>query len=495
MANKNKKIKSLVMAPDDDPTAEFEIIPTLTQRIRVPNSILEVDEDTFDVNRATSKIGATSKSDLERSLAESAQKIEELDFQLEHARSRQRGLEKELEVREEITENISRELSAVRLQVQEAVSEEEVARLKAELAQKQTESDKLAAQIESLSDDNRQLKETLRRDVNQDIQAFQNRIARQEGELAARAQELARLEKDNTRFEDYANSLRLQLQDQILDAKVSTTMRQNLEDSLEETRAKNDHLSHELELARGLNEKLTEEIRTLKIEFEREARQIRFELSSAQETLADQESINEQLASDLIDNRGFRQALESHVGEIEKENEERIQELTKQLKVARREAEDYESKLRIKDAAITDLMKELASRSSNVELRDDIDSVLKKVDGFRPDARGSTPGIARDKVACLLIDNADGRELRFPLFKDRLTIGRTSHNDIQLDLRFVSRRHAVISNDCGKTRVIDWGSKNGVFVNKIRVAEKILSPGDIVTIGTTEMRYEERSKR
>ena len=233
----------------------------------------------------------------------------------------------------------------------------------------------------------------------------------------------------------------------------------------------------------------------LKKEFDREIRQVRFELTSAQETLADQEGVNEQLASDLIDNRGFRLALESHVGEIEVENKERIKELTRKLKIARQEAEEQEDNLRAKDAAIADLMKELSSRSRGAQLRDDVDNVLKKIDGFRPEDSASTKSVTRDKTACLLIDNADGRELRFPLFKNRLTIGRTSHNDIQLDLRFVSRRHAVISNDCGKTRVIDWGSKNGVYVNKKRVAEKILSPGDIVTIGMTEMRYAERPKR
>ena len=62
-------------------------------------------------------------------------------------------------------------------------------------------------------------------------------------------------------------------------------------------------------------------------------------------------------------------------------------------------------------------------------------------------------------------------------------------------MQFISRRHAVIATDNGKTRVIDWGSKNGVYVNKVRISEKILESGDIVTIGTTDFRYEERPKR
>ena len=83
----------------------------------------------------------------------------------------------------------------------------------------------------------------------------------------------------------------------------------------------------------------------------------------------------------------------------------------------------------------------------------------------------------------MLIGNAEGKELRFPLFKERLTIGRTPHNDIQLNLRYVSRRHAVIATDQNGTRVIDWGSRNGLYVNQKRVTEHFLSSGDEITMG------------
>ncbi|MDH3749670.1 MAG: FHA domain-containing protein, partial [Gammaproteobacteria bacterium] len=89
----------------------------------------------------------------------------------------------------------------------------------------------------------------------------------------------------------------------------------------------------------------------------------------------------------------------------------------------------------------------------------------------------------------------DGQELRFPLFKDRQTIGRTEQNDIQLKACYVSRRHAVIVTERDRARVIDWGSKNGVFVNSKRITEHFLQNGDIMTIGTADFRYEERPKR
>jgi pSer/pThr/pTyr-binding forkhead associated (FHA) protein len=51
----------------------------------------------------------------------------------------------------------------------------------------------------------------------------------------------------------------------------------------------------------------------------------------------------------------------------------------------------------------------------------------------------------------------------------------------------------VIEKDI--TRLIDWGSKNGVFVNSHRIKEHFLKNGDVVAVGTAEFRYEERQKR
>jgi len=76
-----------------------------------------------------------------------------------------------------------------------------------------------------------------------------------------------------------------------------------------------------------------------------------------------------------------------------------------------------------------------------------------------------------------------------------LAIGRTANNDIQINASYISRRHAVIVTDEDSTRIVDWGSKNGVFVNSSQVTEQILRNGDVVTIGTADFKYEERPKR
>ena len=104
-------------------------------------------------------------------------------------------------------------------------------------------------------------------------------------------------------------------------------------------------------------------------------------------------------------------------------------------------------------------------------------------------------GNDRERITRVLIGSIGDKELRFPLFKNRLTIGRTEENDIQLKESYISRNHAVVLTEGDRTRVIDWGSKNGVHVNSVRIKEHFLSNGDIITVGNTKFRYEERQKR
>ena len=100
-----------------------------------------------------------------------------------------------------------------------------------------------------------------------------------------------------------------------------------------------------------------------------------------------------------------------------------------------------------------------------------------------------------ERLSRVLIGTVDDQVLRFPLFKDRLTIGRTKDNDIQLAAAYISRRHAVIQTDDDVTRIIDWGSKNGIFINGEKIDEHFLSHGDAIVIGNAKFRYEELKKR
>ncbi len=71
--------------------------------------------------------------------------------------------------------------------------------------------------------------------------------------------------------------------------------------------------------------------------------------------------------------------------------------------------------------------------------------------------------------------------------KERITIGRTSENDIVLDNRGVSRRHALIEFSEKGALLIDNDSLNGTFVNERKVAEQYLQDKDTITIGKFDL--------
>lgn len=72
----------------------------------------------------------------------------------------------------------------------------------------------------------------------------------------------------------------------------------------------------------------------------------------------------------------------------------------------------------------------------------------------------------------------------------KLTIGRSSRNDICISDPFASRLHAEIRRENDQVMLVDNGSANGTFVNGQRVTDKLrLNVGDIVRIGETEIEY------
>ena len=70
---------------------------------------------------------------------------------------------------------------------------------------------------------------------------------------------------------------------------------------------------------------------------------------------------------------------------------------------------------------------------------------------------------------------------------DPLAIGRDPQNDITLDDRRVSRKHAEIRLRLGRYTLYDLQSTNGTYVNGRRVAEKVLDDGDKISVGGLEL--------
>jgi hypothetical protein len=74
-----------------------------------------------------------------------------------------------------------------------------------------------------------------------------------------------------------------------------------------------------------------------------------------------------------------------------------------------------------------------------------------------------------------------------PLGSDVTTIGSIGGNTVVLADPAVSRKHIGIRRDPAGYELADLGSSNGVYVNGQRTAKRILTAGDIIRIGTTEM--------
>ncbi|HWP40584.1 MAG TPA: ATPase, T2SS/T4P/T4SS family [Tepidisphaeraceae bacterium] len=73
--------------------------------------------------------------------------------------------------------------------------------------------------------------------------------------------------------------------------------------------------------------------------------------------------------------------------------------------------------------------------------------------------------------------------------RGKLTIGRHPGNMLVLDDTQASRNHCVIEQ-AGQDYILrDLGSRNGTRVNGALVASHVLSPGDVITIGQTQMRF------
>ena len=89
-----------------------------------------------------------------------------------------------------------------------------------------------------------------------------------------------------------------------------------------------------------------------------------------------------------------------------------------------------------------------------------------------------------------LILSMDGLVLKeIPLTKERTTIGRKPHNDIQIDNLAVSGEHAVIVTILNDSFMEDLGSTNGTLVNGNTVKKHFLQNNDVVELGKYKLKY------
>ncbi|MDQ7988428.1 MAG: FHA domain-containing protein [Candidatus Dactylopiibacterium sp.] len=89
-----------------------------------------------------------------------------------------------------------------------------------------------------------------------------------------------------------------------------------------------------------------------------------------------------------------------------------------------------------------------------------------------------------------LILSMDGLVLKeIPLKKERTTIGRKPHNDIQIDNLAISGEHAVIVVILNDAFLEDLNSTNGSYVNGQSVKKHVLKDNDVVELGKYRLKF------
>lgn len=74
--------------------------------------------------------------------------------------------------------------------------------------------------------------------------------------------------------------------------------------------------------------------------------------------------------------------------------------------------------------------------------------------------------------------------------RPRALNGRTREASLWIDHKSVSRRHALIHVEGDVARIENCGSKNGTFVNEVRIGGPTpLSDGDAIRLGRAELSF------
>ena len=107
----------------------------------------------------------------------------------------------------------------------------------------------------------------------------------------------------------------------------------------------------------------------------------------------------------------------------------------------------------------------------------------------------STKSKSRRKHPLLYLTH-NGKTLQKIEFEgSRLLIGRSVHNDVSINSRFISRHHTLLVRNGASTLLMDLNSANGTYVNSWRVSNQVLQHNDIITIGEHGLKFVDAAAR
>ncbi len=125
--------------------------------------------------------------------------------------------------------------------------------------------------------------------------------------------------------------------------------------------------------------------------------------------------------------------------------------------------------------------------SGNRKFPDYIPPTKVHYDGVRP----ATVHLRR----CRLVTTSGGRTKENVFEKSTITMGAMEDNDLVVGEETVSRYHCKIVQEDNAYLLVDLGSTNGTFINRVRIREGYLKPGCTIGLGTTELKFHSVEER
>ncbi len=122
---------------------------------------------------------------------------------------------------------------------------------------------------------------------------------------------------------------------------------------------------------------------------------------------------------------------------------------------------------------------------------DQLKEPSKKFPDFIPPTKvhydGQKPTIHLRK--CKLTTQVGGRTREHVFEKNIVTIGAMEDNDLVVSDETVSRYHCKIEQGDTGYLLVDLGSTNGTFINRVRIKEAYLKPGCTIALGNAELKF------
>jgi hypothetical protein len=95
-------------------------------------------------------------------------------------------------------------------------------------------------------------------------------------------------------------------------------------------------------------------------------------------------------------------------------------------------------------------------------------------------------GPAKGRARSIVVTEEGSRPKTYPLSSEAITIGRAPECTVVIKDGYTSQMHTKIFTRDGQWHVMDLGSTNGTYLNRVKVSDPVpIAPGDEIRLGKT----------